>query len=139
VKRYVRGLTVAAAMAAPLSAVMLLFGGGGLAGIMQPGVSLAQDGASGSGVVTQHLSSAAVRICDPATVTTHIEASCADCLGGFDLVFVEPLYISGINWQQMNTEALRVIDMLARHPEHAPRVAVVQYERGRSRLALEQT
>ena len=97
---------------------------------------LTTDGVGCSGSVTTELSADRVRICETAVVSSSTRAACGGCLGGIDVIIVEPLLTSSMQQQWMIPDALGVVDMLARHPEWSPRVGVVHFLEDSSRSAL---
>jgi len=89
-----------------------------------------------TGLVTHELSASHVRVCESVTVTSRVSIRCASCVGGIDLVFIEPLETPGMIDQWMHPDSLMVLDVLMRHPEVSPGVGVVHYDDSSSKEAL---
>jgi uncharacterized protein YegL len=100
---------------------------------------LKTDPVSCSGSVTTQLSADRVRLCESAVVTSSTRAQCARCLGGIDVIVVEPLLTHALVQHWMIPDALGVVDMLARHQGWSPRVGVVHFLEDSARTAQDLT
>ena len=90
-----------------------------------------------SAVITETLSDHPVPVCEPVTLTSSLAASCPNCAGGLNIVFVQVELAPEAGW--MNSVSVDALSTLQDVPGVAPNVGVVHYTDRAARIALPMT